>query len=647
MAEGFLPPVVAKLVADISEFSAKMGEAGAEMKKAESEGKSHFQNLAGVGKAALLGVGVAAVAIGTESVHLADQWEAAHARLESSFKAAGTTVEKFSKQIGAQGKTFENLGVNHTDYEASLARLTQATNNPAAALKNMGVVADIAAARHISLEQAATLVGKVMQGNTTVLKRMGIDLGGAAGGATKTAAAQAALAKQQEKLTRATEVLNASTSKNHAQAYDKYVIAQQAVAAAQQKVTDTQNAGAVAIDALGKRFGGSAQTQAKTFAGEMKALEAKVQDIGIAIGRFLIPWLQKLAGYLLEGAQWLQKHKLAAEVLAGVLAGAFAIAITAYIASMVAAAAATLTAAAPFIAIGVAIAAVVAAIIYLWNNWNQIWGWIQNNPALAIIIGILGGPFLVPIFAIIAAAKFLYENWSEIWAGIQQVAQTVWAEIGPIVSGGLQTILGVWDFFKAIFSGDWSGAWEAIKQTFSGIWDTIKALFSAELDYFKFVWGLAWSGLQAIASAAWSAVTSWVSGLGQDLVNAAGDATTWLLQVGKDIVTGIVKGIKSAPNAIVSAIKTLVPGGSLIASAAGAIGIPGFADGGWVPGPTGAPRLAVVHGGEFVQSRAMLASGGTGTTINGGITINVNGSGSPKQTADAVMDALFLAGRTA
>ena len=41
-----------------------------------------------------------------------------------------------------------------------------------------------------------------------------------------------------------------------------------------------------------------------------------------------------------------------------------------------------------------------------------------------------------------------------------------------------------------------------------------------------------------------------------------------------------------------------------------------FADGGWVPGPIGAPQPAVVHGGEFVMSRKMLESGGGGGSIN-------------------------------
>ena len=62
----------------------------------------------------------------------------------------------------------------------------------------------------------------------------------------------------------------------------------------------------------------------------------------------------------------------------------------------------------------------------------------------------------------------------------------------------------------------------------------------------------------------------------------------------------------------------------------------GFDNGGPVPGPPGAPMLAVVHGGEYVLSRDMLAgragAGGSGPIPvsagggSGGIVINVQGS---------------------
>ncbi len=163
--------------------------------KASASSGGAFNNLASVGQKALLGLGGAAISGGLLAVKLADSYEASHARLVVAFKNAGSSVDAYSKQISAADKANEKYGLSSDQTEAALARLTQATNDPKKALADLGVAVNLAAARHIDLEAAATIVGKVAQGNTTVLKRYGIDLGLAAGGATQLNKAHDALAK--------------------------------------------------------------------------------------------------------------------------------------------------------------------------------------------------------------------------------------------------------------------------------------------------------------------------------------------------------------------------------------------------------------------------------------------------------------------
>ena len=54
-----------------------------------------------------------------------------------------------------------------------------------------------------------------------------------------------------------------------------------------------------------------------------------------------------------------------------------------------------------------------------------------------------------------------------------------------------------------------------------------------------------------------------------------------------------------------------------------------YADGGWVTAPMGAPQLAVVHGGEFVMSRAMIAGGAMGGSTTVQINVDARGSANP------------------
>lgn len=68
--------------------------------------------------------------------------------------------------------------------------------------------------------------------------------------------------------------------------------------------------------------------------------------------------------------------------------------------------------------------------------------------------------------------------------------------------------------------------------------------------------------------------------------------------------------------------------------------IPGFAKGGTVPGPKGAPRLIRAHGGERIVNDDMGVTGGAGGTGNGVNIIINTGVGDPQAIGRAVVEAL-------
>src|SRR5437762_3473794 len=81
-------------------------------------------------RTAIAGVGPAAVAAGACGLELADKYETAHARLESAVQNSGHKLAEFSKATDKQHQSFEALGDRHDQYEAALARRTQARNDP-------------------------------------------------------------------------------------------------------------------------------------------------------------------------------------------------------------------------------------------------------------------------------------------------------------------------------------------------------------------------------------------------------------------------------------------------------------------------------------------------------------------------------------
>ena len=100
------------------------------------------------------------------------------------------------------------------------------------------------------------------------------------------------------------------------------------------------------------------------------------------------------------------------------------------------------------------------------------------------------------------------------------------------------------------------------------------------------------------------AFIGWVADVTPGLLAALGDLvrdmTHWVVtdgvrmvfdafvDFGKAIVDGIVAGIKAAPGKVMSALESLIPGGSIIGDAIGGVTglIPGLAEGGIVTGPT-------------------------------------------------------------
>ena len=91
------------------------------------------------------------------------------------------------------------------DLEGALTALTQTTGSASKGLNLLSLATDLARARHMDLEKAALLVGKVADGNTSALKRYGIVL-------DKGATATQALAAMHQKFSGAAKIYGDSSA---------------------------------------------------------------------------------------------------------------------------------------------------------------------------------------------------------------------------------------------------------------------------------------------------------------------------------------------------------------------------------------------------------------------------------------------------
>lgn len=204
--------------------------------------------------------------------------------------------------------------------------------------------------------------------------------------------------------------------------------------------------------------------------------------------------------------------------------------------------------------VAAAIIAFGAAFIWAWNNvaWFRdgiiaAWNWIKEQtmvafeaikaaimPAIQAIVAF--GQEQLAIFKAFWAANgaeilnlvsiYFDMVWQRIklvfgiilgifqivWPQIVTVIKLAWALIQTIISTVMDVIMGIIKVVMALIKGDWEGAWDAIKGIFTDTWENIK---------------------------------QYLGGID-------------LMQIGKDIVMGLVKGVLSMVDAVKGAFTSIV-----------------------------------------------------------------------------------------
>ena len=223
--------------------------------------------------------------------------------------------------------------------------------------------------------------------------------------------------------------------------------------------------------------------------------------------------------------------------------------------------------------------------------------------------------FLIPVWdaifeALSAVWNALYETGRVVFYGISKVIEVVfgwiqifwnswgsqilawfnvlWGSLGGILNGFLEIIKGVANFIASVFTGDWQGAWEAIKQIFlavlavivnfaAAVWETIKLLFSMGLSAISAVWNSVWGAISSFFMGIWNGIVSFLDGIWNNIVAGVTGAVStvkttivegltaainWIKSLpesavkwGSDIIDGIVKGIKGAIGKVGDAVK--------------------------------------------------------------------------------------------
>jgi len=454
------------------EFGEVLNKAGEGLAQVGEKGGKLGASMA-IGGAAITGVGVALQAMGSADKQASDL-------LKQTVESSGHSWEKYQEDVEKTIKNQENFGHSAVDTQDALRKLTDATGDPKKALDTMGLAANLAAARHISLSDASDLLAKVLNGKgARTLTAYGITMQKTGDTAAHLTSAQDNVKRASDQLgsaqQRLTEILEIQHGKKKLSISDHIQLehAQQAVkksttdlSAAQKTeasvadgVKHASNGSKDALEQLAQKIDGQGKASVNNFGSQIGILKTKVEDWGAAMGQKVGPALTAIGpviGIAGTALELMKARQMAATV--ATIAGTEATTTMGVGAKIAAAGQWLLNAAMSANPIGlviIAVIALVAGFVLLWNfckpfrNFmtgmfkiigqaiSNVVAWVVHNWPL--LLAILTGPIGLAVLFIVTHAK-----------QIGAVFGAVFGAIGGVVRGAFNGVVG---FIRGAMNG--------------------------------------------------------------------------------------------------------------------------------------------------------------------------------------------------
>lgn len=362
---------------------------------------------------------------------------------------------------------------------------------------------------------------------------------------------------------------------------------------------------AIGHDSSMSHFQSAWEKTQQTFNARLKDTEAALVNLGIKLGTMLLPYVEKFLGWVRVGIDWLMQHKGAVLALAGALG-------TTLVAAIVGVGVAFFASFGWAEAIAAAVMAVGAAVVYAYNHFkifhtivNAVGSFIAGAftlawRAAATLIHWFATNVLPLLRAAIQAVFAWFERhkqifitaWDALVKGVhrlvkwfdQNVLTWVRARIAELVTwwhSHSAEIKQAWDrvfkFLHVVAKVWWDGhlkpmlvavaafwkvTWGVIKDVLKIVWGaignvitiamhTIMGVIAVILDVISGHWGKAWKDLKKMAKQQFEDAADGLKKLGSGFGNLLYDA-------GRNIVSGLISGIKSMIGGAGSAISDVV-----------------------------------------------------------------------------------------
>jgi hypothetical protein len=167
-------------------------------------------------------------------------------------------------------------------------------------------------------------------------------------------------------------------------------------------------------------------------------------------------------------------------------------------------------------------------------------------------------PTMIQIRDIIkSVVELATQLWEMFGDDILRIAKFTFDAARKTVEIAMKAIQGVIDLVMGILTGDWSRAWQGLLSIFSAAWSAIKMALSNALTIFKSIFSIAWEGIKSLVSSAFSGLldvivlavqgyVAYLKSLPGLIVSAIGSLGSLLYNAGKDLLGGLLRGMKDA-----------------------------------------------------------------------------------------------------
>lgn len=241
-----------------------------------------------------------------------------------------------------------------------------------------------------------------------------------------------------------------------------------------------------------------------------------------------------------------------------------------------------------------AIAAIVAALVYLWNTNEKFRDAVKQTwEDIKAAIGVVADWFSTEVIGRLKSfwdtlvrdtspkiqelgriIQTFGNTWGEYWEAIKAAVQGAWDAITGNIEAALDVILGVIRVFLGLVTGDWATTWDGMKQIWNGLWTGLIKILQGALQLGSSIIGFALAAIKNIWDAFWAsfgfkpkstmgqfvsavsdglaAASRWFSQWPSKVKQAFGNSSTWLWEAGKNIISGLLNGLRSGWNNVTS-----------------------------------------------------------------------------------------------